>query len=156
MTRRVYIATSLDNAAAHNALRDALEPLGISVSYDWTAHGSVSGQGAARLEQVAIAELRGIAEADLVVVLLPGRRGTHVEIGAALGRGVPLLLLDTTGDVFDADKQCAFYWVSAARRATVAGWSAAKIAELVDAELADIAARPSARAALRDQTWGFR
>jgi nucleoside 2-deoxyribosyltransferase len=41
---------------------------------------------------IALAELAGIREADVLLVLLPGGCGTHVEIGAALALGKPVII----------------------------------------------------------------
>ena len=40
----------------------------------------------------ALAEIAAVREADVLVVLLPGGYGTHVEIGAALALGKPVIL----------------------------------------------------------------
>lgn len=108
--RRVYIATRLENHAAHNRLRDALDALGVGLTYDWTAHGSVKHLGIGRIREVAIAETAGVTCSDLVVALLPGGRGTHAEIGIAIGAGVPVVLVTTDpADKGDGGATCAFY-----------------------------------------------
>lgn len=82
------------------------------ITYDWTLHGSVQGQGEARLRQVATNELNGVRDADLVVVLLPGGRGTHAELGMANVLGKPVILFSDSDDPFDVylGATCAFYW----------------------------------------------
>jgi len=108
---RVYIATRLVRAAEHNLLRDALIREGHEVTYDWTVHCSVKNDGEDRLSKVADDEAAGVTEADLVVVLLPGGRGTHCELGMAVGAGVPLIIHNEGGELFQSDdKTCAFYW----------------------------------------------
>lgn len=104
---RVYIATRLDAADRVRALRDALLERGVLLTYDWTTHGSVQSEGPARIAEVALAEASGVEDADMVVVLLPGGRGTHVELGIAIGAGVPVVLV---GEQAGADGHiCAFY-----------------------------------------------
>lgn len=83
-----YIASRLENAAQVRELRDLLTAAGWTCAYDWTAHGSVrsdDGDPAARerITEVAAAEVIGAA-ADVFIALLPGGRGTHVEIGVAI------------------------------------------------------------------------
>ncbi len=92
---KYYIATRLENAAGHNALRDLLNGAGHKLTYDWTRHGSVKDKGRAVLAQVAENEIEGVREADFVVALLPGGRGTHTEIGAALALGKPTIIHDS-------------------------------------------------------------
>ena len=107
---RYYIATALERAEDHKALAKALSARGWTCTYDWTAHGSVQGHGAARMAEVAAAELQGVIESDAVIVLLPGGRGTHCELGAALAAGVPVVLVGHATDLFDASgRDCAFY-----------------------------------------------
>lgn len=107
---RFYIATRLENHAAHNELRDALLALGHEISYDWTTHGPVWRKGVEVIQQTAIAERDGIESADVVVALLPGGRGTHAEIGIALGKRIPLILHAPDDSMFGATPEtCAFY-----------------------------------------------
>lgn len=108
---KVYIATKLARAAEHNKLRDALLQNSHHVTYDWTIHCSVKNNGKERLKSVANNEARGVTDADLVAVLLPGGRGTHCELGMAIGAGVPVILHNEGGELFESnDKTCAFYW----------------------------------------------
>lgn len=107
--KKAYIATSLDRAAEHNLVRDALARLGIGCTYDWTEHGSVYAEGMARVEQVAMLEIGGVLKADVVVVLLPGGKGTHVELGAAIAADKPVVLYSQDPEVILGPKTCAFY-----------------------------------------------
>lgn len=114
---RYYIATKLARHTAHNEVRDELDRDGWACTYDWTRHGSVKDQGKARIRQVAAAETRGVLEADVVIVLLPGGRGTHAELGMALAAGKPVILHSETGEEFeDGASTCAFYWHPLCRR----------------------------------------
>lgn len=105
MGAKVYIASSLENAAAVRRLRDLLVWQGHTVTYDWTEHGSVQSEGPERIAAVAAAEEAGVRAAELLIALLPGGRGTHVEIGIALGARVPVVLHGV--DAYD--RECAFY-----------------------------------------------
>ena len=109
---KIYIASRLENYLQVQAVRDALVSAGHVITYDWTRHGSVQGQGEARLREVAANELNGVRDADLVVVLLPGGRGTHAELGMANVLGKPVILFSNADDPFDAytADTCAFYW----------------------------------------------
>lgn len=102
---RFYIASRLENAAMVARLRDDLIKHG-----HWTINGSVRGDADA-LRQTALAETRGVEAADVLVALLPGGRGTHVELGIALGLGKAVIIY-ATGDmaVFGTGEEtCAFY-----------------------------------------------
>lgn len=108
---RYYIATRLEAADRHRELRDALAERGHEVTYDWTQHGSVRHEGAERIRQVAHAEKQGVRDADFVVVLLPGGRGTHSELGLALAMGKRVFIVaDIAEGAWAPDERtCAFY-----------------------------------------------
>ena len=110
---KYYIATSLSRATAHHMVRDALEVLGHELSYDWTVHGSVKSVSKERLREVAMCELDGISEADFVVVLLPGGKGTHLELGYSIARGKRVFLHSEEPLLFELGPQTnAFYHLS--------------------------------------------
>ncbi len=107
---KYYIATSLERAHLHNVVRDGLAKLGHQLTYDWTTHGSVKHTSTARLKEVAHAEMAGILEADFVVVLLPGGKGTHVELGFSIGSGKRVFIHSEDPMAFEVGPQvCAFY-----------------------------------------------
>lgn len=89
---RFYIASSLDNAEQVKRVRDLLIEAGHVPSYDWTKHGSVQHGGPTLIAEVARLEANGVADADFVVGLLPGGRGTHVELGMAIALGKRVFL----------------------------------------------------------------
>lgn len=111
---RVYIATGLDNMAEHNLLRDELAKLDVHLTYDWTVHGPVWRDGLDRIKEVSQLELDGVRHADIVVVIrttVGQGRGTHVELGAALAYGLPVVIVSRSPrDDFGAvSSTCAFY-----------------------------------------------
>lgn len=107
---KFYVASGLANAGPANFFRDALLAEGYAQTYDWTKHGAVAAYGTERLREVASAELRGVAEADFVLVVLPGGRGTHFEMGAAYATGKPVFLYTPKITHIEAHPDtCAFY-----------------------------------------------
>jgi len=89
---RVYIASSLHNAERVKHIKQKLESLGVMVTYDWTVHGQVFDKE--ELIRIAIAEEQGVSDADVFLMVFPGRTGTHVEFGLARGLGIPIVLLE--------------------------------------------------------------
>ena len=81
---KTYIATSIARVKDQQELAQALAGLGVSLTFDWTRNGTLAGRPH---DVVAHAEISGVVESDFVVVLLPGGRGTHAELGAALASG---------------------------------------------------------------------
>lgn len=108
---RFYIATGLERVADHQRVMRALHEVGHRITYSWAAHGSVQREGEARIREVALAEKAGVKEADFVVVLLPGGRGTHAELGMALAWNKPVFIqADPVCGFFSQDERtCAFY-----------------------------------------------
>ena len=108
---KFYIATRLERALDHNLVRDTLVVRGHEITYDWTHHGSVQRDGTTRIREVSLAEKRGVLAADFVVVLLPGGRGTHVELGMAIAAGKPVILHTQDDELLDTtnNRTCVFY-----------------------------------------------
>lgn len=113
---KVYIATGLKNTKRHNKLRDLLADRGIGLTYDWTFHGNVSDSGRDIRAETAEKEVVGAASSDAVVVLLPGGRGTHTELGIGLGHCVPVFLWEENGDFSTDHGTCVFYWHESVHR----------------------------------------
>ena len=107
---KFYIATSLLRAKDHNIVRDALLDLGHTITYDWTTHGNVKCTTIENLKRVSQNELLGVKKADILIVLIPGGQGTHVELGAALATNKKIILLSQEEKYFLPCKDtCAFY-----------------------------------------------
>ena len=120
-----YIATSLGNVATFRKVKDLLAEWGHSISYDWSGHGSVQNETIERQEEICEAEIQGVANAEAVIVILPGGRGTHTELGMAIAWGKPVILYDPDGYLEGKGPRkriCIFY--RADRVAIVRDWKA--------------------------------
>lgn len=109
---KFYIASRLENAETVKRVAAVLKAAGNQQTYDWTTHGSVQKDGEKRIHEVAENEKAGVMAADMVIVLLPGGRGTHAELGIALGSGKKdIIICAENDDLFLQDERtCAFYW----------------------------------------------
>jgi hypothetical protein len=124
-SKAFYIACSVSNWRLHNALRDRLEVAGHQITHDWTAFnpwfkdpsdgksGEKARAEASTIREAGLLDLQGIRDADVVIVLLPAKRGSHTELGAALMAGKHVLLHGTEEDIWstESDYTCAFYHV---------------------------------------------
>lgn len=103
---RFYVASGLANAAE---VKRAIIRLGRDgkhhCTYDWTEKGSVRNDSPAVWTATALNEVGGASRADVLIAMLPGGKGTHVEIGIALGLGRPVLLVVPD----DGAEFCVFY-----------------------------------------------
>lgn len=101
---RFYVATSVENRAAADELADLLIAAGWKQTHRWTAVDPVlEGSDEHTRRAIALADLGGVLLADLVVVLAPGRRGTHAELGAALATGKRVVLVADSPESLRSD-----------------------------------------------------
>jgi nucleoside 2-deoxyribosyltransferase len=106
MAKRFYLATRKDRSAQAGALLEALKARGWERTFEWSAEDDAGQKGYA---EIALAELAGVREADVLVVLLPGGYGTHVEIGAALALGKPVILHAPDRQTLETPYPCVFH-----------------------------------------------
>ena len=107
---KYYIATAISRAPFHNLVRDGLKQWGYEITYDWTLHGSVRLTSKSRLQEVAHLESQGILDADFVLVLLPGGRGTHVELGLSIASQKRVFIHSEDPRAFEVGPEaCAFH-----------------------------------------------
>ena len=108
-----YIATRLENTAKYCEVRGGLAEIDIGISYDWTVHGPVWRSGVEKIREVSIKEFNGVDDSDFCIVILPGGRGTHCELGMALMAGKHVFILAETPEVqkmqYAVPETCAFY-----------------------------------------------
>lgn len=105
---RFYVATGIERTAEADAAADLFRRAGWVQTYRWAAHGRVLDP--ARWRGTALLESAGVQTADLVVLLLPGAKGSHTELGQALAADVPVLLSADWELVYYPDGgTCIFY-----------------------------------------------
>lgn len=103
MAAKFYVASTLTNADQAKIVINRLIDFGHEVTYDWTLHGQAFDPEA--MSKIAEAELQGVVNADVLVVLWPGGRGTHVEMGAALSNNKTVFFITPP----DFKLEVAFY-----------------------------------------------
>ena len=115
---KFYIASRLENEVRVQELADLLKAWGLEHTHNWTEHGNVRGRGEDMMRVVAVKETCGTLEADLVIVLMPGEKGTHTELGMAIARGKNVIIHSENPEDFDLDatKPCSFYWLPGVQR----------------------------------------
>ncbi len=119
MPVKFYIASKLENADQVSRVAAAMKAEGHIHTYDWTVHGSVQRDGPERLREVAEKEKQGVLDAEMVIVLFPGGRGTHAELGMAIAKNKPVILCAENDSLFlDDGNTCAFYWNPCCARCT--------------------------------------
>ena len=109
---KYYVASGVPNAERVNVVANVLNGKGYKRTYDWTTHGSVADAPDALKRTVAGNESRAVMDAELVVLLLPGRFGTHAELGLAIAtaQNKRILLWSETDAPFSGESGfCVFY-----------------------------------------------
>ena len=106
------MASGLENRERAAALIRHIEECGHSITYDWTKHGDVRNKGEDVMRATAANEVEGVKSAELLIVLLPGGKGTHTELGIALAandRKRIWLWSNAPGVFGGGDATCVFY-----------------------------------------------
>lgn len=94
---KVYVAAGSSDAARAADIIKRLRAAGVHVTYDWTADVLKEGSAQANLlprdPRIALAEIRGVGEAEVVWFLVPriGSSGAGFELGYAYGIGKVLI-----------------------------------------------------------------
>lgn len=107
MPKRFYLATRKDRSKQAEPLLEALKAQGWERTFEWTAQDETSTDG---YGEVAQNELAGVRDADVLIVLLPGGFGTHVEIGAALALGKLVILHAPDRQTLETPYPCVFHY----------------------------------------------
>jgi len=95
---KIYVASSLYNKTNVKALYKYLAYLQCTITYDWTTHGGVNDE--ASLKEIGLKEYQGVVDCDVLVMLMPARLGSHVELGIALALCKPVIII-TNGEDFE-------------------------------------------------------
>ena len=104
---KFYVASGLQNKEAVRMVSVKLMQLGWHHTYDWTLNERAD--SLEELQRIGMLEQQAVEEADVVVVLLPGGKGTHIELGMAIAMKKKIFLYDTSGEVMNAPTTCTFY-----------------------------------------------
>lgn len=119
---KFYIGASLSDA---NQVRSLCEYLEVEsdgeaeCTFKWFDIGDTEPAWTEeRRREVSELEIEGVRDADRVILILPGGRGTHAELGAALACGKPVLLLSETEPKFSL-----FYHHALARKCVGNFWA---------------------------------
>ena len=95
----VYIATGFESWQLARDLAGRLENKGHAIAIAWwTYHPDNGAADAVNWSEIGMKEARAVARCDAMIAMLPGGRGTHVEIGMAVALGKPVYLLDSWSD----------------------------------------------------------
>ena len=80
---KFYIGSGMKNCELVNYYAKLLKENGWEQTYDWVKNVS---DGISKDDMIKYASLesQGIIDSDVVIILLPGGRGAHIELGMAM------------------------------------------------------------------------
>ncbi|NQX58414.1 group-specific protein [Paenibacillus qinlingensis] len=104
---RFYIASSFKNIDNVRNVAQQLNSNGFTQTYDWTTHTDVDSLQV--LAAIGAKEKEAVLRADLFIIMLPAGKGSHVELGLALGAGKTIFMYFATDEINDMEKTSTFY-----------------------------------------------
>ncbi|MCQ1996498.1 nucleoside 2-deoxyribosyltransferase [Arthrobacter sp. zg-Y1171] len=110
--KRFYVASSFRNIANVRYVAQTLESKGYVNAYDWTRNAAARDAGTVTLDDlrsIGQQERDAVMGADVVVILLPGGKGTHVELGIAIAQGRRIVLHSADEDIKNPETTSTFY-----------------------------------------------
>jgi hypothetical protein len=110
---KFYIASTLQNIDLVRIATYLFKQNDFYHTYDWTLNEQASTFEDMRF--ISDAQREGISDADFIVVILPGDKGTHVEIGMSLASKKRIYLYSPDEDIYDLERATSFYFLSEIR-----------------------------------------
>lgn len=105
---KFYIGSGMKNCELVNYYAKILEQNGWKHTYNWAKN--INGDETIEdLVEYSKLERQGIIDSDVVVILLPAGRGTHIELGMALALNKKIFLCSETKEEFDIKNTVNFY-----------------------------------------------
>jgi len=110
--KKFYVASSFRNIDAVRYVSEELQRKGFFQTYDWTQNAEAKQALRFTLEDlqgIGQKEKQAVLDVDVVVVLLPGGKGTHIELGIALGHGKQIFLYSPDEAINNLEGTSTFY-----------------------------------------------
>lgn len=105
--KKFYVASSFKNIDTVREVGQYLKDKGFILTYDWTINKRAS--TFEELKKIGHREKNAVLEADLIIVILPAGKGSHIELGIALGQGKKIYLYSPGEEANDIDTTSTFY-----------------------------------------------
>ncbi|MEI5906645.1 group-specific protein [Bacillus spongiae] len=113
---KFYVASSFQNKEQVRYVCKKLKDRGFIHTYDWTINERVS-----TLEELTFIgekEKNAVMEAEIVIVLLPAGKGSHIEFGIALGQDKKIYLFSPNDEVNNVETTSTFYHLPQVEKCT--------------------------------------
>lgn len=105
---KFYIGAKMKNLDLVNYLGRKLEEIGWEHTYNW-AKNLKDNETFDDMLEYSILEKKAIQDSDVVIILLPAGKATHVELGMALALNKQIYLWSRDKDEFSLQNAVSFY-----------------------------------------------
>jgi nucleoside 2-deoxyribosyltransferase len=109
---KFYVASSFRNVDAVRYVISQLVSNGYVHTYDWTRNAKAREENTLTVEDlitIGQSEKKAVLESDFIVVILPGGKGTHIELGVAIGQGKRVFLYSPDRAIDNVETTSTFY-----------------------------------------------
>lgn len=114
-----YISSRLSNIDQVRHVASLLKDNGWIHTCDWTSFDPSSVDSLDSLRIIGEREYDGVKAADIVIVITPQGRGTHIELGMAIALGKRVYIYHIDDSYYKCDDNtCAFYWLPQVQQLT--------------------------------------
>ncbi|KRE93340.1 group-specific protein [Paenibacillus sp. Soil766] len=102
-----YLASSFKNIDNVRVVAQELKIAGYKQTYDWTTHTGID--SLQELAAIGAKEKDAVLRAELFIMMLPAGKGSHVELGLALGAGKTIIMYSANDAFNDIETTSTFY-----------------------------------------------
>ncbi|MBY6035868.1 group-specific protein [Fictibacillus nanhaiensis] len=107
---KFYMASGFQNKELVKEMSLRIEEtLGWKLTYDWTQNSRA--QTVEDLADIGAKEFKAVMESNVVIVILPGGKGCHTELGIALGNQKHVFLYDPNRILNQLSEATTFYFL---------------------------------------------
>ncbi|MDM5316305.1 group-specific protein [Fictibacillus sp. b24] len=107
---KFYIASGFANKLLVKQVgAEVKKTLNWELTYDWTQNDKAETNE--DLAVIGMNEFKGVMDSDVTIVILPGGKGCHTEMGVALGNRKQVVLFDPENTLRDLSKATTFYFL---------------------------------------------
>ncbi|MGP4107842.1 nucleoside 2-deoxyribosyltransferase [Virgibacillus sp. L01] len=102
-----YVASEFANKEQVQYVTQKLQSRGYNLTYDWTRNERATTER--ELSRIGILEKEAVLNCDFFILLLPGGKGSHTELGMALALDKRVYIYST--DMIDKTTASTFYYL---------------------------------------------
>jgi hypothetical protein len=107
---KFYIASGFKNKQIVKTLAINIQLAhGWELTYDWTQNDTALTEET--LADIGIKEFEAVKNSDVILVVLPGGKGCHTEMGIALGSNKQVILFDPDRTLSNMHNATTFYFL---------------------------------------------